>query len=237
MGNCVDAQPFPEPVTAATSRFINRELSWLEFDARVLALAEDPARPLLERVKFVAIYSAEPRRVLPDQGLGPRGAGRGRRRRHDPRRHDPARSSSRRSASRSSRCRSGPDSLVLGDLLPALEKERIRLVHWDQLAEADREFLGRRFRERIFPVLTPLSVDPSHPFPYISNLSLNLAAVDPRSDDGRAPVRAGEDPAAAAPVHRPARRRALRATRGGRRGAPGPALPGHGHRRACTCSA
>ena len=53
----VDAQPFPEPVTAATSRFLNRELSWLDFDARVLALAEDPGRPLLERVKFVAIYT------------------------------------------------------------------------------------------------------------------------------------------------------------------------------------
>src|SRR3990172_8660405 len=53
----VDAQPFPEPVTATTSRFINRELSWLEFDSRVLAFAEDPARLLLERVKFVAIYT------------------------------------------------------------------------------------------------------------------------------------------------------------------------------------
>ncbi|MDH5313798.1 MAG: hypothetical protein OEW66_08200, partial [Actinomycetota bacterium] len=51
------AEPFPEPVTATSSRFINRELSWLEFDSRVLALAEDPARPLLERVKFAAIYT------------------------------------------------------------------------------------------------------------------------------------------------------------------------------------
>ena len=65
----------------------------------------------------------------------------------------------------------------LGELKPALEKERVRLVDWDQLDDDDKGFLGRRFRERIFPVLTPLSVDPAHPFPYISNLSLNLAAV------------------------------------------------------------
>jgi polyphosphate kinase len=71
--------------------------------------------------------------------------------------------------------------------LPALEKERIRVVHWDQLTDDDSEFLGRRFRERIFPVLTPLSVDPSHPFPYISSLSLNLAAAirDPVTGERR----------------------------------------------------
>jgi polyphosphate kinase len=79
------------------------------------------------------------------------------------------------------------DSLVLGDLLPALEKEHIKVVHWEQLSAEDKEFLGRRFRERIFPVLTPLSVDPSHPFPYISNLSLNLAAAirDPVTGERR----------------------------------------------------
>ena len=65
----------------------------------------------------------------------------------------------------------------LGELKPALEKQRIRVVDWDQLDEDDQGVPGRRFRERIFPVLTPLSVDPAHPFPYISNLSLNLAAV------------------------------------------------------------
>jgi polyphosphate kinase len=79
------------------------------------------------------------------------------------------------------------EALVQGELLPALEKERVRVVHWAQLGEDDKEFLGRRFRERIFPVLTPLSVDPSHPFPYISNLSLNLAAAirDPITGERR----------------------------------------------------
>jgi polyphosphate kinase len=182
----VDAQAFPEQVTATTSRFINRELSWLEFDARVLALAEDPARPLLERVKFVAIYTqnldeffqirvsgleeqveAGVAATTPD-GMGPQ---------------EQLEAIRERVVGLQGRA----DELVQGDLLPALEKERIRVVHWEQLSDADREFLGRRFRERIFPVLTPLSVDPSHPFPYISNLSLNLAAAirDPKSGERR----------------------------------------------------
>jgi polyphosphate kinase len=169
-----------------TARFLNRELSWLEFDSRVLALAEDPARPLLERVKFVAIYSqnldeffqirvsgleeqveAGVAATTPD-GMSP---------------HEQPVAIREGVVALQERA----DSLVLGELLPALEKEHIRLVHWEQLSSEDREFLGRRFRERIFPVLTPLSVDPSHPFPYISNLSLNLAAAirDPVTGERR----------------------------------------------------
>jgi polyphosphate kinase len=186
MVSTVDAQPFPEPVAATTSRFINREVSWLEFDSRVLALAEDPARPLLERVKFVAIYTqnldeffqirvsgleeqvdAGVAAMTPD-GMSPR---------------EQLTAIRERVVTLQERA----DELVLGELLPALEKERIRLVHWEQLDEDDKRFLGRRFRERIFPVLTPLSVDPSHPFPYISNLSLNLAAAirDPVTGERR----------------------------------------------------
>lgn len=180
------AQPLPEPVTAPASRFINRELSWLEFDSRVLALAEDPARPLLERVKFAAIYSqnldeffqirvsgleeqveANVATSTPD-GMSP---------------HEQLEAIRARVTTMQERA----ESLVLGDLLPALEKERIRIVHWDRLSDDDRMFVGRRFRERIFPVLTPLSVDPSHPFPYISNLSLNLATAirDPQTGERR----------------------------------------------------
>jgi polyphosphate kinase len=182
----VDAQPFPEPVMDVTARFLNRELSWLDFDSRVLALAEDPARPLLERVKFVAIYTqnldeffqirvsgleeqveAGVAATTPD-GMTP---------------HEQLVAIRERVVALQERA----DSLVLGELLPALEKERIRVVHWEQLSADDKEFLGRRFRERIFPVLTPLSVDPSHPFPYISNLSLNLAAAirDPVTGERR----------------------------------------------------
>jgi polyphosphate kinase len=182
----VDAQPFPEPASPTTSRFINREVSWLEFDSRVLALAEDPTRPLLERVKFVAIYTqnldeffqirvsgleeqvdAGVAATTPD-GMSPQ---------------DQLVAIRERVVALQERA----EALVQGELLPALEKERVRVVHWAQLGEDDKEFLGRRFRERIFPVLTPLSVDPSHPFPYISNLSLNLAAAirDPITGERR----------------------------------------------------
>ncbi len=169
-------QAFPETAPAPSVRFNNRELSWLEFDARVLALAHDDTRPLLERVKFLAIYSqnldeffqvrvsgleeqveagvtvATPDGMTPDEQL-----------------------ESIRQRVDEMQARAG--ELFADELLPALEKERIRLTHWVHLAEGDRSFLGRRFRERIFPVLTPLSVDPAHPFPYISSLSLNVAAV------------------------------------------------------------
>ncbi|HWC69899.1 MAG TPA: polyphosphate kinase 1 [Actinomycetota bacterium] len=182
----MDAQPFPEPASPTTSRFINREVSWLEFDSRVLALAEDPTRPLLERVKFVAIYTqnldeffqirvsgleeqvdAGVAATTPD-GMSPQ---------------DQLVAIRERVVALQERA----EALVQGELLPALEKERVRVVHWAQLGEDDKEFLGRRFRERIFPVLTPLSVDPSHPFPYISNLSLNLAAAirDPITGERR----------------------------------------------------
>jgi polyphosphate kinase len=169
-----------------TARFLNRELSWLEFDSRVLAFAEDPARSLLERVKFVAIFAqnldeffqirvsgleeqvdAGVVATTPD-GMTP---------------HEQLMAIRERVVALQERA----DALVLGELLPALEKERVKVVHWEQLSTEDREFLGRRFRERIFPVLTPLSVDPSHPFPYISNLSLNLAAAirDPVTGERR----------------------------------------------------
>ena len=172
---------FPSPSTPAV-RFINRELSWMEFDARILALAEDPGRPLLERVKFLAIFArnldeffqirvsgleeqveAGVSVITPD-GMTPL---------------EQLEAVRRRVVELTDRA----EVLWSTELRPALEKQRIRVVDWDQLDEEDRALLGRRFRESIFPVLTPLSVDPAHPFPYISNLSLNLAAVvlDPQT--------------------------------------------------------
>ena len=172
----MNAETFPEAMPATSARFLNRELSWLEFNARVLALAEDPARPLLERVKFLAIYTqnldeffqirvsgleeqveAGVAAVTPD-GMTP------------PEQLEAIRE-------RIDGLQARAEEVLSTDLTPALEKERIRLVHWEQLSEDDRGFLGRRFSERIFPVLTPLSVDPAHPFPYISSLSLNVAAA------------------------------------------------------------
>ena len=172
----MNAETFPEAIPATSARFLNRELSWLEFNARVLALAEDPARPLLERVKFLAIYTqnldeffqirvsglqeqieAGVAAVTPD-GMTP-----------------PEQLEAIRERIDSLQARA--EEVLSTDLTPALEKERIRLAHWEQLSEDDRGFVGRRFSERIFPVLTPLSVDPAHPFPYISSLSLNVAAA------------------------------------------------------------
>ncbi len=167
---------FPAPAVPAVNRFFNRELSWLQFDARVLALAEDPDRRLLERVKFLSIFArnldeffqirvsgleeqveAGVTAVTPD-GMTP---------------HDQLEAVRKHVVELTDRA----ESAWLAELKPALEKQRVRLVDWGQLDDDDRAFLARRFRERIFPVLTPLSVDPAHPFPYISNLSLNLAAV------------------------------------------------------------
>ncbi len=157
-------------------RFLNRELSWLEFNARVLALVEDAEQPLLDRVKFLAIYAQNLDEFFQirvaglqeqrDAGVGtatPEGATPG--------------EQLRAIRLRVEVLRERADRVLAADLLPALEKADIRLVTWDQLATDEREHLASEFQDRIFPVLTPLSVDPAHPFPYISSLSLNLAAV------------------------------------------------------------
>jgi len=167
---------------APESRFINRELSWLEFDGRVLALAEDPDLPLLERVKFLAIFSRNLDEFFqvrvsglreqvaagvvtsktPD-GLSP---------------SEQLREIRRRCAELLDRA----DSAV-EELLPLLDKAGIRIVGLEDVDDEDAGFLRETFHQHVFPVLTPLSVDPAHPFPYISNLSLNLAAIvrDPRT--------------------------------------------------------
>lgn len=157
-------------------RFLNRELSWLEFNARVLALAEDAALPLLDRVKFLAIYAQNLDEFFQvrvaglqeqrDAGVGtatPEGSTPGEQ-------LDAIRLRAETLLERA-------DRVLETELLPALEKAGIRLVTWDQLDTDERDHLAQEFQDRIFPVLTPLSVDPAHPFPYISSLSLNLAAV------------------------------------------------------------
>ncbi|MGZ8652682.1 MAG: polyphosphate kinase 1, partial [Actinomycetota bacterium] len=158
------------------SRYLNRELSWLDFNARVLALAEDASLPLLERVKFLAIFSQNLDEFFQvrvsglleqvDAGVGastPEGMTPG-----------------EQVAAIDARVRgllTRVDRVFLDELMPLLDKSGIRIVTWDQLDEEDRATMSSRFNEQIFPVLTPLSVDPAHPFPYVSSLSLNLAAV------------------------------------------------------------
>ncbi len=163
-------------VTSAKTGYLNRHLSWLDFNERVLALAEDASLPLLERVKFLAIFATNLDEFFqvrvaeldeqvdagitapsPD-GLSPA------------EQLDLVRSRSRALASRHQRT-------FLDQVAPGLEKAGIRIVDWESLEDDAQTFLATVFNESIFPVLTPLSVDPAHPFPYISNLSLNLAVA------------------------------------------------------------
>ncbi|HET6770005.1 MAG TPA: polyphosphate kinase 1 [Actinomycetota bacterium] len=157
-------------------RYLNRELSWLDFNARVLALAEDSGRPLLERVKFLAIVS----RNL-DEFFQIRVAGLKEQVRDGLEIRSPDGMTAAEQL-RTIRTRVDEDTdravrLFQDELSPALEKEGIRFVDWSLLDEDDQAWLIDVFHSRIFPVLTPLAVDPGHPFPYISNLSLNLAVV------------------------------------------------------------
>jgi len=172
--------------TVPESRFINRELSWLEFNARVLALAEDVALPLLERVKFLAIFSSNLDEFFQVRVSGLREqVAAGVVRSKTPDGMSPAEQLGA-IRERSLELLTRADD-ALEALLPELDKAGIRIVSLDGLSEEDLAFLADAFREQIFPVLTPLSVDPAHPFPYISNLSLNLAAIvrDPMTDVDR----------------------------------------------------
>jgi polyphosphate kinase len=158
------------------SRYLNRELSTLDFNGRVLALAEDTDLPLLERIKFLAIFSANT-----DEFFQVRVAG----------------LKDQEAAGISG---TAPDGLsvtdqlatirtevvqllerrqaaFLDDIVPRLAGQGILLAGWESLDGKDRAWVEKVFTERIFPVLTPLAVDPGHPFPYISNLSLNLAVI------------------------------------------------------------
>jgi polyphosphate kinase len=157
-------------------RFLNREASWLDFNARVLALAEDATAPLLERVKFAAIFASNL-----DEFFMVRVAGLMRRQ---------ATGLTVRSAdglstraqldligSRTAELQRRHGEVFASDLVPALAAEGIRIATWDELPQAEQERLHGYFRSQVFPVLTPLAVDPSHPFPYISGLSLNLAVM------------------------------------------------------------
>jgi polyphosphate kinase len=176
--------PTPEPgeqeteedLARSPERFLNRELSWLAFNARVLALAEDPATPVLERVKFLAIFSQNldeffQVRVagLKDQLAAGLGA-------PSPDGRTPARQLAEL-RERVAELVHRQERVFLDHVVPALAETGIILSSWQELDEEDTRYLDEVFAERIFPVLTPLAVDPGHPFPYISDLSLNLAVV------------------------------------------------------------
>jgi polyphosphate kinase len=168
------------------SRFLNRELSWLDFNARVLALAEDPALPLLERAKFLAIFSDNLDEFFQVRVSGLKEQVLAGVRSTSPDGLDQI-EQLRAIRERVSDLVARQGATFTKDVAPALEEAGICFADWDDLAADDRARLTRTFEDRIFPVLTPLAVDPSHPFPYISNLSLNLAVLvrNPTTDEER----------------------------------------------------
>lgn len=161
----------------------NRELSWLAFNARVLQLSSDTEVPLLEQIRFLAIFSSNLDEFFQVRVSGLRdqqAAGIS----------TPA-SDGRLPAEQLALVRDIVTALVaeqervlVHEIMPALREQGIELSAWHELDDDDQAELSERFRDRIFPVLTPLAVDPGHPFPYVSDLSLNLAVVvrDPRDE-------------------------------------------------------
>ena len=164
------------------ARFHDRELTWLDFDTRVLELSEDSSIPLLERLRFLAIFSSNLDeffmvRVASLKAKVERG-----------------------STSINSAGYTAQESLTLvlkrtqdlvtiqserfrDQLIPELRKEGIEFSKLNEITESEREELKTYYNNRIFPVLTPLVVDPSHPFPYISGLSLNIGVNIESSED------------------------------------------------------
>ncbi|MBV8151160.1 MAG: polyphosphate kinase 1, partial [Candidatus Eremiobacteraeota bacterium] len=165
--------PAPPPLDHP-SLYFNRELSWLEFNDRVLEEALDERNPLLERLKFIVIYSnnldeffmirvAALKQQIEAEVIG---------------RSDDGLTPAESLAAISERLRVSLDrqtSCLLDSILPALARHGIRFRRINELNDEQRAALRRLFEERVFPVLTPLAVDSGHPFPYISNLSLSLA--------------------------------------------------------------
>jgi polyphosphate kinase len=166
-------------------RFLNRELSWLDFNARVLELAEDDTLPLLERMKFLAIFATNL-----DEFFMVRIAGLKRRQSTGLTVRSPdgltIREQLARVTERTQELVHRQSDCFASDVRPLLEDAGIHIVHWDDLDDAEALRLREYFRDQVFPVLTPLAVDPAHPFPYISGLSLNLA-VSVRDPDTGSP--------------------------------------------------
>ena len=157
-------------------RFFDRELSWLKFNQRVLECAENEDMPLLERANFAAIFASNldeffmvrvaglKRRI--DSGIAvPSAAG-----------LSPLQQL-RAISETAHRLQDEHAHYAIDTILPELEEERIVLLTWDKLTSSEQERLSRYYRQQVFPVLTPLAVDPAHPFPYISGGSINLAVI------------------------------------------------------------
>lgn len=171
------------PAGGEPPRYRNRELSWLDFNARVLALAEDARVPLLERAKFIAIFCQNLDEFFQVRVAGLKDQVAAGVTRLSPDGRTPAQQLLD-IRDRLDTVLPSMHAVFLDQVAPALAAAGIRLSSWGDLDEDDEKYLVSTFEERIFPVLTPLAVDPGHPFPYISNLSLNLAVIVRDPDDG-----------------------------------------------------
>ncbi|UXM90613.1 RNA degradosome polyphosphate kinase [Paenarthrobacter sp. JL.01a] len=164
-------------------RFLDRELSWLAFNSRVLELAEDPDLFLLERVNFLSIFASNL-----DEFFMVRVAGLKRRIATGLAVPSPAGLSPievlEQIGEEAHKLQERHARVFAEQIRPALAYEHIHLMHWHELDEDARQRISVMFQEKVFPILTPLAVDPAHPFPYISGLSLNLAVIvsNPISD-------------------------------------------------------
>jgi polyphosphate kinase len=157
-------------------RYLNRELSWLDFNARVLALAEDASLPLLERAKFLAIFSSNLDEFFQVRVSGLQEQLAAGVRSNAPDGLDQV-EQLRSIRERVEELVARQARVFTKDVAPALEESGVAFADWEELDDDQQAALTREFEARIFPVLTPLAVDPAHPFPYISNLSLNLAVA------------------------------------------------------------
>ena len=175
-------QPDSQP-DLPQGRFLDRELSWLEFNQRVLELAEDKSLPLLERVHFLSIFASNldeffmvrvaslKRRIATGiavqsaSGLSPQEV-------------------LQRISDRTRDLQSRHAELFATEISQELRVNGIDVVQWSTLSDPEHDELHEYFTNQVFPVLTPLAVDPAHPFPYISGLSLNLAVAlrNPKTD-------------------------------------------------------
>ena len=165
-----------ESADLPAERYFNRELGWLDFNSRVLALAEDTSLPLLERAKFLAIFASNLDEFFmvrvaglkrrDETGLSVRSAdGRS------------PREQLQMIAARTQKIAARHARVFIDSVQPALDEANVRIVGWDDLSVVQQVRLREYFHNELFPVLTPLAVDPAHPFPYISGLSLNLAVT------------------------------------------------------------
>jgi polyphosphate kinase len=154
----------------------DREISWLSFDQRVLELAEDSTVPLLERLRFLAISSSNL-----DEFFMVRVATLMSKIENDVTAANVAGFKPKELlavvSTKVNELVARQSKVLNDDILPELKKHGIEFVKWDQLDETESSYVAKLFQDRIFPVLTPLAVDPTHPFPYISGLSLNLAVM------------------------------------------------------------